>query len=276
MSRGKYILVNGSFILTENYSISLDESLGFLFSEKIRAVRTSFPFFKETLGLIHKKMHLFGHSFPEFTNNGGAGLKRQLERTLTKNKLFLGALFTISFRYSGEKVNYSILAEKLDNPDFELNEKGLYIDVFDEILKPASGISDSAVGSELFWKIAQNQLTHPMTDHFIILNTNQRVADLDESNLYAIKGRQVKGTGINEAAFQDISKPVMIEIFNRLDLNYTEEQGITVSDLMESDEILIVNTLSGIRWVVGFKGKRYYSTTIRRIGDLFKQIVSVK
>ena len=104
MSKGKYILANGTFIPTDEFRISPAESEAFLFSEKIRAVRTNFPFFAETLELIKLKLFLFNQSFPEFTNHDGAGLKRQLERTLTKNKFFLGAVFTISFFNLNEMV----------------------------------------------------------------------------------------------------------------------------------------------------------------------------
>jgi len=118
MSAGKYILVNGSFIPGDEYLISLQEDEAFLFSERIRAIRTRFPFFNETLEIIKLKLEIFNHSFPEFTGKNGAGLKRQLERTLTKNKHFLGAIFTITFRGLNDTVNYTIQSKKNAKTNF--------------------------------------------------------------------------------------------------------------------------------------------------------------
>jgi len=113
MSQGNYILVNGSFLPAADYRISLHESDDFLFSEKIRAVRSAFPFFAESLKMIKFHFMLFDQTFHELTENEGAELKRQMERTLTKNKQFLGSLLTIRFWVSEQKVSYSIQSEKL-------------------------------------------------------------------------------------------------------------------------------------------------------------------
>jgi len=273
MSIGKYILVNGSFVPTDEYRISFSESAAFLFSEKIRSVRTVFPFFKETLKIIKLQLRLFGHTFPDFTSNDGAGLKRQLERTLTKNKHFMGALFIVSFRFNEQKVQYSIQSMKLENTGYELNEKGLYVELFDEIRKSASSISMLSIGSKNYWNIARNQLTNPMIDHFLITNTDNQIIEIPESNIYIIKDKLVRGASIQHGAYQDISKPLMLNIFAKSGLQYSEIDGITIQDLRESEEIMTVNAIDGIRWIVGFEGKRFFSNTIRKISEAFNQSI---
>ena len=274
MSKGKYILVNGSFVPTDEYLISLPESEGFLFSEKIRSVRTTFPFFRETLEVIKIKLRIFGLSFPDFTSNNGSGLKRQLERTLTKNKHFLGAVFTIIFRFVDQKMYFTILSEKIENTNFELNEKGLYVEAFDEILKPASSISHISIGSEIYWSIAKSQLTNPMIDHFLIANTENQIIELQESNIYVLKGKSVHGASRQQGAYLDITRPLMLDIFRKLNLEYTEEPGITIQEIREAEEMLRVNAIDGVRWIVGFEGKRFFNHTIRKISELFNQVTT--
>ena len=273
MSIGKYILVNGSFVATDEYRISISESDGFLFSEKIRSVRTVFPFFKETLKIIKLQLRIFGHTFPDFTSNDGAGLKRQLERTLTKNKHFMGALFIVSFRFNEQKVQYTIQSLKLENTSYELNEKGLYVELFDEIRKSASSISMLSIGSKNYWNIARNQLTNPMIDHFLITNTDNQIIEIPESNIYIIKDKLVRGASVQHGAYQDICKPLMLNIFAKTGLQYREIDGITIPDLRESEEIMMVNAIDGIRWIVGFEGKRFFSNTIRKISERFNQSI---
>ncbi len=271
MNKGKYILVNGSFVPGEEYRISLSEAEGFLFSEKIRSVRTAFPFFKETLDVIKLKVRIFGQSFADLTANEGSGLKRQLERTLTKNKHFLGAVFIVTFRFSDQKMHYTIQSEKLENTAYELNEKGLYVEAFDEIKKPASTISMLSIGSEIYWNIARNQMTNPMTDHFLIINTENQIVEISESNIYILKEISVRGASIAQGAYMDVTRPFMIKIFSKFNLEFSDEPGISIQDIREAEEILIVNAIDGIRWIVGFEGKRFFNHTTRKISEEFNQ-----
>lgn len=271
MKKGKYILVNGTFVPTEDYRISTDETEGFLFSERIRAVRTAFPFFKETLELIKLKFLICSQTFPEFTDRDGAVLKRQLERTLTKNKFFLGAVFTVSFRLVNGVVHYSIQSEKLDDTDFELNEKGLFVEVFDRIQKPIGPLSNLSLGSEVYWNIANWYLRSTNSDQLLLLNTEDKIVEAIGSNVYCIRDGAVFGSGIEDGTYQDISHSYLLEILRQLNLEYTEDDGITIQTLRTADEIMLVNVIDGIRWVVGFEGKRYFNQTIRKINELFSR-----
>lgn len=269
MNEGNYILVNGSFVPSAEYRISLKESAGFLFSEKIRSVRTSFPFFRESLEMIKQKLLIFNQSFDEFTKGTGEGLKRQMERTLTKNKQFLGSLFTIRFWISEQKIQYSIQCIKCENAGYELNTNGLYIDIFQKVKKSASSLSHSSLGSETFWQIASNHLKDSHVEQFLLLNTDDQIIEAIGSNVYLIKNSIVRGASINQGAYTDITKSFMLNIFVALKLNFDETEGITEQDIKEAEEILLVDAIDGIRWVVGFGGKRYFNQTIRKINELF-------
>jgi len=271
MSKGKFILVNGSFVPTDEYRISLPESEAFLFSEKIRAIRTAFPFFSETLEIIKLKLLIFNQSFPEFTDNSGSGLKRQLERTLTKNKQFLGAVLTLDFSFADQKLQFIIQSEKLENIGYELNEKGLYLGVFDKIQKPASSLSSLSLGSEIFWNISNNHLRNSSVDILALVNSEDQIIEVPESNIYLIKGKTIRGASIDFGAYLDVTQTFLLDIFDRLNLEYSEDEGLLTEDLLEAEEIMTVNAIDGIRWIVGFEGKRYFNNTIRKISELFYQ-----
>lgn len=269
MIDGNYILVNGSFVQSSEYRISVLESEGFLFSEKIRAIRTSFPFFAESLEMINLKLLTFDQSFPEYTENDGAGLKRQMERTLTRNKHFMGALLSIRFWVSEQKIQYSIQCAKTESIGYELNTKGLYVDVFQKIKKSVSSLSNISLGSEVLWKIAENHLKDNPIDQFLLINTEDQIIEAIGSNVYLIKGTAVKGASINQGAYTDVTKPLMLKIFDSLEFSYSESNGITEYDLKEADEVLLVNAIDGIKWVIGFEGKRYFYNKIKDINNLF-------
>jgi branched-chain amino acid aminotransferase len=272
MSKGKYILVDGSFVLTEDYRITLAESESFHFTEKFRVVRTAFPFFKETLELIRLKLKIFNQSYPEFTEREGAGLKRQLERTLTKNKHFMGACLSLTLRFTDQEVHYSIQSEKLEYPGFTLNEKGIYVDILKEIQKPVSALSNLSFDSEIYWEIAKKQVLNATADQLLIVNTAGHLVEAPHSNVYLIKGETVRGAGIQHGAYVDISRTLILEIVKKLHLEYSDDAGIRMKDIHEAEEIMIVNSIDGVRWVAGFEGKRYFNNTIRKISELFNQL----
>jgi len=274
MSKGKYILVNGTFVPTEEYQISLADSEALHFSEKFRAIRTSFPFFNKTLELIRLKLLYYNQLFPEYTTDNGSGLMRQLERVLTKNKHFLGAIVTLTFSFIGKKVHYTIQSEKIETTEYGLNEKGLYIEIIRAIQKSTSSISSLSLGSEIYWNIAASHLRESTADELLILNTSNGITEAPESNIYLIKGKTVRGASNERGAYVDITKPLMLDLFCKLKLDYTEDEEITEMNLREAEELLIVNSLKGIRWVIGFEEKRYFNNTIRKINELFNKRIS--
>jgi len=271
MSKGKYILVNGSFLLTEEYRITLQESEAIVFSEKIRSVRSVFPFFMETLEVIRLKLLLFNQSFSEFTEQDGSEMKRQMERTLTKNKHFKDAVITLTFRFTGLKIHYTIQSETHEPIGYELNEKGLFVEADTKLQKAVSSLSGLSIGSDLYWTIAQCHRKDSTADQLLILNTDNHIVDIPESNLYTIKGKTIRGAGREQGAYMDITRPVMLDIFRSLNLVYSESEGIRVNDIQECEEILIVNAIEGVRWVAGYEGKRFFNTTIRKISELFNR-----
>ena len=273
MSKGKYILVNGSFVPTDEYRISLSESEALLFSEKIRAIRSAFPFFRETLKMIKLKLLLFNQSFSEFSDNDGPEFKRQLERTLTKNKHFLGAVLTVTFRITGQRIYYTIQSEMLDSIGYDLNEKGLYVGIFDQIRKPVSSLSNLSLGSEIYWNIAKINLENSMVDQLLLLNSGGQIIETPESNIYLIKGKMIRGASAAQGAYMDVTRPLMLNIFRKLNLEYTEEEGITHNNIHESEEALVVNSIDGIRWILGLEDKRFFHNTIRKISELFSQSI---
>ena len=269
MSKGKFILVNGAFVATEEYRITLQESEAFALSEKIRSVRSVLPFFRESLEMIILKLQLFNQSFPQFTEQEGSEMKRQMERTLTKNKHFKGAVLTLTFRFTEPKIHYTIQSETHEPIGYELNEKGLFVELDTRIRKPVSLLSSFSIGSDLYWHIAQSHLKDSMADQLLLLNTSNQIVEVPGSNLYTIKGKAIRGAAREQGAYTDITRPLMLDIFRRLNLEYSDSEGIRLNDIQECEEMLIVDSIEGVRWIAGQEGKRFFNTTIRKISELF-------
>jgi branched-chain amino acid aminotransferase len=191
-----------------------------------------------------------------------------MERTLTKNKHFLGAVISIRFWVFDQKLQYSIQSSKTDHTSYELNNKGLYISISRDIWKSVSSLSNCSLGSEIYWSIAG--ITKDLgTDEIVLLNDEDQIIEVPRSNIYMVKNGIIKGASVHQGAYADITKPLLLKIFATLKINYDETEPMTEHDLNEADEIFLANALEGIRWVIGFEGKRYFNQTTRKINNLF-------
>ena len=271
MTQGKYILVDGSFCKSDEYRITSAEAEALHFSQKFRVIRSKLPFFAESLELIRLKLLYFNQTYPEFTSNDGAALLRQIERTLTKNKHFLGAVVKLTFRFIASKVHYTIQSEVIEPVAYEINTKGLYTEIITPIQKSISSLAALSLGSEIYWDIASCHKKESTADELLTINTLGNIIEAPESNIYLILGNQVIGVGANQGAYQDITKPEMLSIFEELNLKYTEDIAITEDVLRSAEELMLVNSIKGVQWIIGFEEKRYFNHTTRKINELFQK-----
>jgi branched-chain amino acid aminotransferase len=126
------------------------------------------------------------------------------------------------------------------------------------------------MGSEIYWKIAENQILNQTADLLIILNSNDQLVETPFSNIYIINGESVRSPGSQHGACVDVTRRYLLEIFKKLNLNFSDADGIFVEDLNDAEEAFVVNSVEGIRWIAGFESKRYFNNTTRKISELFR------
>ena len=268
-----FILKNGKFILADEKLFQLEELGSFLFSEKIRAVRNDFPFFNETVDLFLLKFRIFNCLVPEILAGNARELKRQMERLLVKNKLFKSAVITISFFLDTEGIDYLLSPEALDLTEFELNRKGLLVDVFDKIQKAVSALSGLSIGSDSLWRIASAHLVNSGFDDFLIINSEDKIVEGIAKKLLVVKGNKLIGVSASSGAFMDVAGSLIPVLAQNIGLSYIETNGFTVAELNEADELVFFDSLTGFQWILGFREKRYYSLKARQINDELNKLV---
>lgn len=271
-----FILKSGTFIDPAEKLFQYGDFDTFLFSEKIRAIRNNFPFFRETVDLLLFKFMIFNQVVPGILASNGHELKRQMERLLVKNKLFKGAVIQISFFKNNEGVDYILSAEALDVTEFELNKKGLIVDIFDKMPKVVSGLSNLSFGSETIWKIAVSHLSGSGSDDFLIINSEEKIIEGIGKKLFLIKDGNVTGVSASAGAYMDVAGLIVPAIAKKLGLVYSETDGFTSDQLHHADELFLLDAVHGVHWILGFREKRYYSMKIRQMNAVLNDFVAEK
>jgi branched-chain amino acid aminotransferase len=260
-----FILKNGTFLAAGEKLFTVADAETLLFSEKIRAIRNSFPFLEETLDLLLLKFRIFNEPLPDILRSGGKDLKRQMERLLVKNKLYKSAVISVYFFRNGIDTDYILSAGPLGTFEFELKNKGLLVDVFDKMPKAISGLSNLSVGSETVWKVAASHLPGSGYDEFLLINSEDKIIEGIGKKLFLVKNDKITGVSASAGAYMDVSGAIVPILAKKTQLSYSETDGFTTDQLYQADELFLSDAVYGIHSILGFREKRYYSTKTREL-----------
>ncbi|RLD62925.1 MAG: 4-amino-4-deoxychorismate lyase [Bacteroidetes bacterium] len=270
MIKSKYICNNGDFVLsdlpvltTQNRAFRYGDGL----FETMHANGTKVQFLDEhfirlTYGLEKLKMNIPDYFTLEYINN-------LIIKLLNKNKLYQGAKVRLSvFRCDGglytplsRNISFIIETEELGHAKYTLNNKGLVIDIYDEIKKSINYFSDLKSSNALLFVLAGIFKKENNIDDCIILNQENKIVEAVSSNIFIVKNNQLYTPALTDGCIPGIMRTQIIK--TAISLNYTvfDECNINPNDLLSADEVFLTNAISGIRWVVAYKKRRYFNKT---------------
>lgn len=240
--------------------------------ETIHANGTRLQFFHEHFKRLERSMKILKiekSSYLEFSY-----LESLLVRLLNKNQLYKGARIRLTvFRNSGglytpEDNSCSFIAESTPLPfdNYRLNEKGLMTDIYTLIPKYSGPLANLKTANSLVYVMAGIFRNENSLDDCIILNEKERPAESISSNLFIRKDGVLYTPPLSEGCVDGIMRGQIIRIAGDEGIGCIET-ALSVDDLIRADECFMTNSISGIRWVVAFRDKRYYSKTSRLLTD---------
>jgi len=264
----KFICLNGSYLKSDK-PILESKNRSFLYGdglfETIHANGTEPQFIKLHMNRMLGSMRILKMVIPGFFS--AEYFTSHIKGVLTRNKQFQGARIRITvFRnrggsYSPEvnEVSFVIESDPLDNDLYTLNQQGYKVEVFTDIVKPDNLLSSVKTTSALPFVLAGVFKSENLLDDCLILNPSARICESVSSNIFLVKGNKYYTPSLKEGCLPGIMRKVIIDIIKNEGLYMNDDCSLTVEDLLNSDEIFLTNSISGIRWVVAFRQKRYYN-----------------
>ncbi len=161
-------------------------------------------------------------------------------------------------------VSYIIETSLVTNKEYILNEHGLKIELYTDIKKPVSRLSNLKSSNALYYVMAGLHKNSTNTGDCLVLNTDGRIAEAISSNIFLVEGGKVLTPALTEACVAGVMRESVIEHLqsHRIPLI---EKGITVEDLLKADEIFLTDVIHGMRWVSAFRNKRYFNNFSRAL-----------
>jgi branched-subunit amino acid aminotransferase/4-amino-4-deoxychorismate lyase len=165
-------------------------------------------------------------------------------------------------------------AEPLPHRKFVLNDKGLAVDIYPEVLRTKDRLSNLKTSNKLPFVLAGFYMKEKGLDECIMLNTDGNLAEAINSNLFLVKKDVLYTPSAGEGCIEGVMRQNIIRIASGFGKK-VHEGVLRQEDLPEADEVFLTNTISGIRWVGAYRNKRYFNTFSRWLIEQLNRKIGV-
>jgi len=271
----EYILHNDEFIL-KNHPILTADNRGFRYGdglfESMRMNNGKLKFAELHADRLSAGMKALkiegGNLLDEYF------LKQKTTELCKKNKLKDSVRFRLSvyragdglYTPNGNKSGYVLEASPLTESTYELNKKGLIVDVFDELTKPVDKLSNYKTCNSLLYVMAGLYKKQYNLDEAFILNQNGFLCESISSNVFVVYNKQIYTPALSEGCIAGVMRNVVMNIAKANEIPLIQAQ-INPEVLKEAEEVFITNAVGGIRWVMGYGRKRYFNEVTRLLSE---------
>jgi len=276
MTQRKYIWIDGEMVSNDNPTIYVSNR-SFLYGdglfETIHAFGTQGRNLNLHISRLKRGMEILEIDIPAYLDE--TMLSKEITRLLNKNRFFNSSRIRVtvfrnsSGRYVAESNNASIIieAEPLETKMYQLNSKGLIIEVFDNLKKPINPLSSIKSCNSLFYVLAGNYLKKSNVNDCLLINEHNRIAEAISSNVFIVKDENLYTPAVSEGCIPGIMREVVIKVAPKLGLKVNNQVAIPQQKLFDCDEVFLTNTITGIRWVGAFRQQRYFSNVSKLLTD---------
>ncbi|RZJ80582.1 MAG: 4-amino-4-deoxychorismate lyase [Flavobacterium sp.] len=207
-------------------------------------------------------------------------LRQKTAELQKKNKLGANVRFRLSIYRDGEglytpqinKIGYLLEARALETANYELNLKGLIVDVYDEITKPLNKLSNYKTSNAMVYVMAGLFQKQNKLDEAMILNQQGFLCESTSSNVFVVYQNQIYTPALTEGCIAGVMRTVVLQLAKTHNFNLVEAQ-ISPEILKEAEEVFVTNASSGIRWVMGYGRKRYFNKVAKELSAKLNTLV---
>lgn len=197
-------------------------------------------------------------------------LKEKVEELIRRNKIGTQARVRLIIYREGDglyapatnKMGYVLQVARLTDSSYTSNSRGLIIDVFDEVTKPISTLSNLKTCNALPYVLAGVFKNQHKLDDVLLLNQHGFLCEAISSNLFVVYQDQLFTPALSEGCVAGVMRHVVMQLAKQHDLTLVEAQ-ISPQILNEADEVFLTNAVQGIQWVMGYNRKRYFNEVYR-------------
>jgi len=199
-------------------------------------------------------------------------VESKIVELITLSKITMGGRCRLSLEraegglYKPERNDavYFIEITPIEINEFELNYKGLEVDIYKEIKLTKSFLSPFKTKNCLVKVMAAIHASQQGIDDYILQNDNGNLIESSNSNLFVVSNGVLYTPGLEEGCIAGTMRMMIINLALQNNIR-VYECAILPHNMLSADEVFFTNAISGIRWVGGYRTKRYMNTISRRL-----------
>ncbi len=271
---GHVISVYEPFLAFNNRAFKYGDSI----FESIRICANKIMFLKDHVTRLKLGMTALRMNVPaEFNVENIQSLIIQL---LKKNSHAPNAKIRITiFRNEGglyspdtNDISFLIESEQLEH-HYQLNSKGLWVDIYGDIKKPINKLSNIKHGSALLYVLAGVAKQSMKLDECFIINDAGNICECISSNVFAVKNGTLYTPPLTEGCVDGIMRKQIITLAT-LNKILVFENRLTDYILCNADEVFITNSIKGIQWIGQYKQTYYTNKMATFLTEKLNQITN--
>lgn len=275
MTEATHCIINGHLVSVYEMGIPYNNRAfryGDSVFESMRACNSKVLFFKDHVERLKLAMAAMRMVLPAEFNT--ENLNTLITQLLKQNQHHSNARVRLTvFRNEGggytpinNSISFLIETEPLVR-NYELNAKGLWLDIYSELKKPITKFSAFKTGNALIYIQAGLSSKSMKLDDAFIINELGNICESIQSNVFIIKNGSLYTPPISEGCINGIMRKQIFKLAKTLKF-LVFESPLTMYNLMNADEVFLTNSIRGIEWVGQFRDKFYSNRQSRELMEL--------
>jgi len=162
------------------------------------------------------------------------------------------------------EVSYFIEVYPIENNLFGLNAKGLEVDLYQDIKKTKTPLSNYKTKNGIIYVLAAIAAKEKGLDDMLLVNEKGQILESSHSNIFVVSNGVLYTPSLTDGCLAGTMRMQVINLALQHGLK-VYECPILPSNLLVADEVFLTNAVRGISWIGGYRTKRYFNTTARKI-----------
>ena len=199
-------------------------------------------------------------------------LKEEVVKLCHRNKVDKAARIRLTiFRGDGglfdpENLKPNIVIEATPLPDnyLRLNDNGLLVGVYPDVLKSCDILSNYKTNNYLAYVMAAFYAKQHRLNDCLVLNQHHHICDSTIANVFWVKDDVIITTPLSEGGVAGVMRRNLLEKLPAAGY-ILKEEILTEAHLENAQEVFLTNAAYGIRWVKQCKNSHYSNLLIQKI-----------
>ncbi len=161
-------------------------------------------------------------------------------------------------------VDYFIEADPHPSNLFELNEKGLSLDLFEDIKKQVNYLSPYKTKNCLIYIMGKLKAKEKGVDDLLIQNDKMGIIEGTSANLFIVSNGVLYTPGLDLGCLGGTMRMQIINLALQHNIK-VYECNISPQNLLAADEVFLTNSVAGVIWVEKYRTKIYNNSVAARL-----------